>query len=169
MNEDKKQESGFTGKQKKVKKIKECPKCEEHLSGWKRALADYENLKKSLYKEKDEMRKSTKEDVAYSLIPVVDNFYQAVRHKPEGLDLSTESWLQGILYVKTQLEGVLSEIGVESFGEVGEEFNPNLHDITEEKENADKPDQSILEVLQRGFRLGEKVLRPAKIIINNKK
>ncbi len=153
----------------KKTKNKKCEKCDESINGWKRALADYENLRKNLLTEKQEMRQSTKEDMAQMLIPVVDNFYQAVRFKPEGLDQSAESWLQGILYVKTQLESVLSEMGVEPFGEVGEMFNANLHDITEEKEDLEKEDQSILEVLQKGWKLGEKVVRPAKIVINNKK
>jgi molecular chaperone GrpE len=154
---------------KKPKKKKECVKCAEHLNGWKRALADYENLKRDLFKEKDLMRKATTEELALSIIPVVDNFEQAVRFKPEGLDDKTESWLQGILYVKTQLDTVLSEMGVEAFGIAGEMFDANLHDITEEKEEEEKEDQSILQILLRGWKLQEKVIRPAKVIINNKK
>lgn len=156
-------------KGRKRTKGKKCTSCEENLLGWKRALADYENLKKDLLKEKVSMRKSTTEELALSIIPVVDNFQQAVRFKPEGLDKSTENWLQGILYVKTQLDSVLKEMGVESFGTVGEAFDANLHDITEEKEDETKEDQVILEILLSGYKLGDKVIRPAKIVVNNKK
>ncbi len=145
-----------------------CGKCEEYKTGWIRALADYDNLKKDLLKEKGEMRAAATETSVHQLLPVLDNFDQAVRFKPEGLDKSAEGWLQGILHVRTQLESVLSESGAQPYGAAGEQFDPNLHDAAKEETNEDKEDQEILEIIQRGWKLGEKIVRPAKVIVNNK-
>ena len=153
-------------KDKKEDKHKE--QLEEALTGWKRALADYDNLKKDLVREKDQMRKHEREDLAHQLIPVLDNFDQALKFQPNDLEDDARNWLQGILHIRTQLEDVLKGIGVEAFGAEGESFDPNLHEAGSEKSEEDQDDETILTVNQRGWKLGEKVIRPANVVINNK-
>lgn len=145
-----------------------CEKCDEYLAGWKRALADYDNLQKDLARERTELRARLKQDVAHQLIGVLDNFDQAARFKPEGLSKEGEVWLQGLMHVKSQLEGVMRDLGLESYGSVGEMFDAHLHDAGGERTEEGKADHEILEVLGRGWKLGDRIVRPAKIIINSK-
>ncbi|MBI4437773.1 nucleotide exchange factor GrpE [Candidatus Uhrbacteria bacterium] len=162
-----KDEEGKETKGVKGDKGSTCGTCEEYLAGWKRALADYDNLKKDLARERTELRARLKEDVAHQLIGVLDNFDQAARFKPEGLSQELEVWLMGLMHVKSQLEGVMREIGLEPFGAARERFDAHLHDALGERREEDKADQEILEVVTRGWRLGDRVVRPAKVIINN--
>lgn len=154
-------------KEKKKKEQKPCEKCEEYLHGWKRALADYDNLQKQLAEERVGMRNATTEDLVQQLIPVLDHFDQAVRFKPEDLPKQAEQWLQGILYVQKQLETVLESFGAAPFGTEGEIFDPNLHEAVSEEKDEEKEDQTVLTVQIRGWKLKDKVIRPARVIINS--
>jgi len=135
---------------------------DEYLLGWKRALADYENLKRDLDKIKEENRNRIRVELAHTLLPVIDNFEQAVNHIP---DLSTvdekvrkniEIWLQGVAFIKKQFEGAMNELGIERIP-VSDEIDPNLHEIVGEADEQK-------EVLS-GWKIGERVLRPVKVII----
>lgn len=154
-------------KEQTEQKDTSCEKCEEYLTGWKRALADYDNLQKDLSRERSEMRQRMKEDMAYQVIAVLDNFDQATKFQPEDLPEKANTWLMGIMHVKTQLEGVVTEIGVEPYGAIDDMFDPHLHDAGGERHDPEKKDQQILEVVQRGWKLGDRIVRPAKVIVNN--
>lgn len=159
---------GESEKTNKVVAQAHCDKCDEYLAGWKRALADYDNLQKDLSRERADLRTRLKEDVGHQLIAVLDNFDQAAKFKPQGLSKELEVWLMGLLLVKNQLEAMMRDLGLESYGNVGELFDAHLHDAGGERTQEDRADQEILEVITRGWKLGEKVVRPAKVIINNK-
>lgn len=146
-----------------------CVKCVEYLGGWKRALADYDNLQKDLTRQRSELRTRAKEDVGYQIIAVLDNFDQAAKFQPEGLPKEVETWLMGLMHVRNQLESVMQDLGLMAYGAVGETFDAHLHDAGGERTEEDKEDQEILDIAQRGWKMGEKIVRPAKVIINNKK
>ncbi len=144
--------------------------CEEYLAGWKRALADYDNLKKELGREKEQMRERIREHVAEALIPILDHFDSAHHHVPV-LNLSEEeatkfqNWLNGLALVQTQLESVMKELGLEMIATVGQ-ADPHLHEIVAERQEETKEPGVILEVVQTGWRLNTHVVRPAKVIVN---
>ncbi|MBI2473394.1 nucleotide exchange factor GrpE [Candidatus Uhrbacteria bacterium] len=144
-----------------------CEKCEEYLTGWKRALADYDNLKKDLVRERVEIRARAREDLGQQLIAVLDNFDQAAKFQPENVPQEVQTWLTGLMYVRAQLQTVLQELGLEPFGEAGTPFNAHLHEAAAQRSEPERPDQEILEVSQRGWKMGEKIVRPAKVVINN--
>lgn len=144
-----------------------CGKCDEYLAGWKRALADYDNLKKDLAKERTAIRDGTKELLAHDLLESVDHFDQALKHKPSGLSPEVEKWLNGILHVRQQFESVLKNLGLEPFGKTGEIFDSTRCEAVGEKNDESALDDQILEVVHRGWRLGAKIIRPVKVIINN--
>ena len=143
-----------------------CASCEEYLQGWKRALADYDNLKKEFASARSGMYQSAVQQTAQQLIPILDSFDQALRFKPEGLDKQTESWLQGILYVRTQLESVMKEMGIEPFGTIGDSFDPHQHESSSEETREGTPAGVVLDVLQRGWKRDQSILRPAKVIVS---
>ncbi|MDP2631609.1 MAG: nucleotide exchange factor GrpE [Candidatus Uhrbacteria bacterium] len=141
-------------------------KCAEYLDGWKRALADYENLKRDQSKNLEDTRRRIKESFVSDLIPVLDNFDQALNHAPEVPE--AESWIEGVRMIQKQFVGVLAELGVELILTEGEKFNPNLHEAVGARSEPDKAEDVILEGILSGYRLGEHVIRPAKVIINSK-
>jgi molecular chaperone GrpE len=134
-------------------------KCDEYLTGWKRALADYDNLKKDLGRERGEMRLSALADAAMRMIPVLDNFDAATRFVPAEIDDKLKNWLNGILFIRAQLEGALKDMGVEPFGAVGEAFDANRH------EAVGGEGATVSEVVARGWKIGERIVRPAKVIV----
>lgn len=140
-------------------------KCEEYLNGWKRALADYDNLKKEIAGERVKMYQSASEQITQSLLPILDNFDQALSFKPESLDEKAENWLKGILHVRTQIENVMHELGLEQFGKEGEKFDPHLHEAISEHES-EKETEIILQVIQRGWKRGDRIMRPAKVTLS---
>ncbi len=144
-----------------------CAKCDEYLTGWKRALADYDNLKKDLSRERTESRQFAVTGVALQLLPVLDNFDAATKFAPEGLDAKTQGWLSGILHIRSQLERVMEELGLEPFGVIGDAFDPNLHDAAGERSEEGKEPGSILEVVLRGWKLSGRVVRPARVVVTS--
>ena len=142
-------------------------KCAEFESGWKRALADYENLQKDMSAQLVTSRNRIKIDFVEKLLPVLDNFNQAVNFAPKSEDAEISNWLQGVTFIQKQFETVLSEMGVESI-EASGQFNPDLHEASGSKTEEGKEDQEILETISPGWKIGETVIRPAKVIINEK-
>ncbi len=148
-------------------------KAAEYLAGWKRALADYDNIKKDLARERGDMRASAIADAAMRVIPVLDNFDVATKFAPSEIDDKLRNWLTGILFIQTQLEEAIKGMGAEPYGDPGDPFDANLHDAVGEK--VSPPDQSggdrgglqsVVEVIARGWKIGDRVVRPAKVIVN---
>jgi molecular chaperone GrpE len=146
---------------------------EEYLLGWRRCMADFENYKKRQQENQKSIGEYLKEDSALQIIPVIDNFHSATEHIPE--EQKNVPWVVGIMYIQKQLEDVLKENGVTEMDvKVGDEFDPNLHEAIasdqktvnseqekEEKENSNK----ISRVVLKGYKLGEKVIRAARVIV----
>ena len=146
-----------------------CAKCDEYKFGWQRALADYDNLKKDLGKEKDQMRRAVKESGAHELIPVLDNLDQALKFQPQDLDDKTKSWLQGVMHVRAQIEQVLNGMGAEAFGNVGDTFDPHKHDAVKDlSPEGSEGESKIVEIVQRGWKIGDQMIRPAAVVVENK-
>lgn len=160
---------------KKRKKVPEELKvqCQEYLEGWQRAKADYENLQKNILQSTQETQQRIKISFAQDLLPVMDNFTQALAHVPDldGIDQahrkSIQTWLEGVIYIKKQFEDVMQGIGAETIKTVGELFDENVHESVGTRFEENKKDQEILEEVQEGWKIGETVIRPAQVIINN--
>lgn len=145
-------------------------KCAEYLAGWKRALADYDNLKKDLAKEKSAIGEAVRESIALQLIPILDSFDQINHHRPE-LKLEAEDqkkfsgWCEGVGHVRGQLARIVKDMGLEEV-KVDGAFNPEEHEAVGERDDGQE-NGVILEATQKGWRLGGKVIRPAKVIIQS--
>ncbi len=133
---------------------------EEYLEGWKRCLADFDNYKKQQSKTFEDLRTYATEDLMREIIPILDSFDLALKSVP-GRGVSKE-WKQGVVYIKGQLEDVLKTRGLEKIRVEGEKFNPELHEAIENVES-DKESGTVLEEVQQGYKIGEKVIRPARV------
>jgi molecular chaperone GrpE len=137
----------------------DCQKCDEYLTGWKRALADYDNLKKSIASERSAISSSMKEEMAKYLVEVVDSLQNILDGKGDPLE--------GVKLTKSQLNSILEKFEITPIDASGT-FDPNLHETVAQQSQDDAEDQAILEVFQTGWKVGDKVIRPAMVIINNK-
>ncbi len=138
---------------------------QEYLDGWKRARADLENMKKRMADTLQSQQSAMKKDIAYSLVALADNFRSLAEHVPNASD----PWAAGVLHVGRQFEQTLSEFGVEVITDIGKEFNPALHEAIEEVEKEGESPGTIVEVVQAGYKIGQSVIRPAKVRVTANK
>ncbi|MDD2785657.1 MAG: nucleotide exchange factor GrpE [Patescibacteria group bacterium] len=150
----------------------ECQNCGEYLAGWKRAQADYANLKREFEQTKKDIASYANENLLYELLPAVDQFEIALQHLPnvDGLPSDQkkqmQNWLTGIVAVKQMWVQTFKLIGLENVNTDGE-FDPSKHEAVSNEEDDEKPPNTILKVIQQGWMLNGKVLRPAKVVVNS--
>jgi len=144
-------------------------KAEEYLVGWKRCQADFENYKKMQNEAQKDMIRYAAQNILLEIIPVVDNFHAATAHIPKGQE--SDGWVTGIMYIQKQLENVLSENGVsEIMVKEGDNFNPVLHEALEGEKcehcaDGNKFENKIKKIVQKGYKIGERIIRPVKVVV----
>ena len=133
----------------------------EHDS-YLRLAAEYDNFRKRTIKEKEQSYGNGKADAIEKLLPVYDNLERALNQPTEDA-----AYKKGVELTMTQLVGILSGMGVEIFGNVGDQFDPNLHNAIMHTEDAEAAENSITQVFQRGFKMGDKIVRFAMVQVAN--
>lgn len=127
-----------------------------------RTVAEYDNFRKRSQKEKESIYADSKTDVISKLLPVIDNFERAAAATSDF-----ENYKKGIDMTVKQLLDVLSSLGVEAFGEKGEVFDPNIHNGVMHTENEELGENTISEVYMKGYKMGDRVVRHATVIVAN--
>ncbi len=151
----------------------DCGKCADYMAGWKRAVADYENLKRQTAEDRVHFAKYAHESMLQDLLPAIDQFEMALNHIPDISDIpepqkkQIENWITGIKAVNSLWQQMFDEIGLAKISTEGD-FDPNLHSAVSQESDPDKPEGAILKVVQSGYKLKDQVLRPAKVIVNSK-
>jgi molecular chaperone GrpE len=128
-----------------------------------RARAEFENFRKRKAREAEEMRKRASEELIRELLPVVDHLEMALSHvedKDSGL-------AKGVEMVVRQFAALLSARGLSPIPSVGERFDPNVHEALTQQPSDEHPEGFVMNEFQRGYRLGEFVLRPAKVVVSS--
>ena|SRR5690625_1378580 len=128
-----------------------------------RLQAEYDNFKKRSAKEKEASLKYKSQDLVNELLPVVDNFERALQ--VEQTD-ETKGIIDGITMVYNQLKDALKSAGVEEIETADKEFDPNLHHAVMQTDDEDADSNMIVEELQKGYMLKDRVLRPAMVKVN---
>jgi len=136
----------------------------EVFLGWQRAEADFLNYKNREGERLGELSFRIKENIFEGLLPVLDNFNLAERAIPE--DKKTDNNIKGLLLIKKQLDYFLSSIGIQEISVVGSLFDPLICEAVEEVETDDCEAGTVVEEIQKGYKLNEKVIRPAKVKIS---
>ena len=129
-----------------------------------RMQAEYDNFRKRTQREKAADLKYKSQDLATELLNVVDNFERALDTKPE--DEKVQSYFEGIEMVYRQLITALTQAGVETIETDGETFDPNLHQAVMQVEDDSQPSNTVIATLQKGYRLKDRVIRPAMVKVN---
>jgi molecular chaperone GrpE len=136
-------------------------KADEYLDGWQRARAEFANYKKRIERDQEEARGRAAAALLAKVLPIEDDLRRAVRERPESDGLS--HWADGIGLIQRKLEALLEAEGVEVIPAEGVAFDPALHEAVTYEPSNDHQEGEIIEVIQQGYRLGERVLRPARV------
>ncbi|MDQ7092280.1 nucleotide exchange factor GrpE [Desulfosporosinus sp. PR] len=146
-----------------LKQAKE--KSDEHYNQLLRLQADFDNYRKRTQKEKTELIKFASEHLVNELLPVLDNFERAVSSAQNNPDFAAFS--QGVEMILRQLQTALSKEGLKAMEAVGQPFDPNLHEAVLRVESDEHEENTVVEELQKGYFLKEKVLRPSMVKVCN--
>jgi molecular chaperone GrpE len=140
-----------------IERLKEEVRREHNM--YLRALADHDNYRRRVERERASAARSGKREVILSLLDVIDGFDRALEHMSDA----PPSVLEGFQALQRKLLGVLAAQGITPLKTVGEVFNPELHDAIGTVQTAEVEPDTVAEELQRGYRWGEEVLRPARV------
>jgi len=136
---------------------------DEYLTGWQRAKADYVNQSKIYLEEKMELMRSAAGKTIATILPSLDT-YDLARVNEVSWNAVDANWRMGIEYIFQQLLTSLESEGLKKFGKMGDSFDPTLHQSIEAIPVSDKiRDSTVVAVLQSGYMLHEKVIRPARV------
>tara|TARA_B100001123_G_scaffold70320_1_gene78713 strand:- start:273 stop:887 length:615 start_codon:yes stop_codon:yes gene_type:complete len=126
-----------------------------------RLTADYDNYRKRAQRDKTEVRQFANQGILEKLLPVLDNFEMAITAVKDA----DSSVRDGVQMIYDQLLSVLKMEGVEPIDAVGEQFDPNLHEAISQEESKDAEEGEILKQIQRGFKLNDRLVRPARVVV----
>ena len=147
--------------------LKTCVKEKnEYLTGWQKERADFANYKKQEEDRKAIFSEAMRERILARFLTVMDSFNMAFANK-EAWNKVDENWRKGVEYIYGQMNTVFEEYGVKPIGEVEESFDHNIHQSiemvpTDKKED----DHKVALVVQKGYKLGERVMRPARVNVH---
>jgi len=144
----------------------EQKKAQEYLDGWKMAQADYINLKRRIENDIRELAQFSNADLITKILPVLENFRRAFRHIPK--EKQEDEWVKGIKQVEKQLEDTLKGEGLERIEVLGKEFDPNICEAVAYENSKTHKDCEIIEVIENGYKLKDKILKPAKVKVCKK-
>ena len=135
---------------------------EETTDRLKRLMAEFDNFKKRSAKEREGLYNSLLADIISSFLPVVDNLEKAVNSNTED-----EGYKQGVELVLKQFMDVLAFLGVKEIEGVGSTFNPEYHEAVSSVQDETLGEKEIKEVFRKGYKIGEKVIRHAMVVVAN--
>ena len=127
-----------------------------------RTLAEYDNYRKRTIKEKESIYPEAKAVVVEKFLPIMDNFQRAI-DSAENKD----AFYEGVVMLKKQMDEVFTTLGVEEIKAVGEEFNPELHNAVMHVEDEETGENVIVEEFQKGYRIGDRVIRHSMVKVAN--
>lgn len=130
-----------------------------------RLYADFENFKRRAARERDEVRRSTTEGIVSRLLPVLDNFEMAMQAiRQPGASMSAVQ--VGVEMILGQIRTTLTDLGVEEVDALGKPFDPTLHDAVSQEETSTVPEGQVTQQTRKGYRLRERLIRPASVVVS---
>ncbi len=160
-------EAPLTPQQIEELKLK-AAKADEHWERVLRATADLENFKKRAARERQEAIKFANASLLEKLIPALDNLEMALAAANNAESHSMESLKTGIAMIYNQLKAALADTGLEEIDATHQPFDPNLHEAVSHQESADVPEGQVLQQLRKGYKLRERLIRPATVVVARK-
>lgn len=141
------------------------PEAEEYYAQLQRVMADFDNYRKRVVKEKDAQYSVILSEVITEFLPVIDNLEKSLATKAE--DEASKAWKSGVELIYRQFTEVLSKLGAEEIKAVGEQFDPNFHDAVMHVEDENVGDNVIVEELRKGYKLKDRIIRHSMVKVAN--
>lgn len=138
---------------------------DDYMDKWTRARADLENYRKRIQKEMEEDRKYAALPLLRSMLPALDGLDRALRSAKQSKN--ADELLKGIELVVKQFESALSNSGVQTVHAIGQPFDPNQHEAIQQMPSAQHPPMTVLDDVERGYLLHDRVVRPSKVIVSS--
>ena len=149
-----------------LKQLREqATKAEEYYDRLQRQVAEADNLRKRLAKEKQEAIRYANESLIVELLPTIDNFEMAINAAQKSGDNSIDSLKTGIEMIYTQIKRTLEEIGVTEIDATGQTFDPSQHEAMSRIKTSKAEEGTVLEQTRKGYRLRDRLLRAASVIV----
>lgn len=143
-------------------------KADENWDRLLRTTADFDNFKKRAAREKIESAQYASFSLIQKLLPVLDNFEMALTAAQTAQGDKLASLQSGVQMIQQQFKSALAETGLEEIDATGKPFDPNFHEAISQQESADAPEGNVLQQLRKGYKLKERLLRPATVIVAKK-
>jgi len=143
-------------------------KADEHWDRLLRTTADLENFKKRAARERQDAIRFANASVFEKLIPALDNFDMAMAAANNAEDHSMESLKTGVAMIYNQLKAALADTGLEEIDATNQPFDPNLHEAVSHQDSADLPEGQVIQQLRKGYKLKERLIRPASVVVSRK-
>ena len=143
-------------------------KAKEYWDKLLRTTADFDNYKKRAARERQDAVKFANEGIIGTLIPVLDNFEMALAATAGSQNAAIQSLQSGVAMIHQQLKKALSDAGLEEVDASNQPFDPNFHEAVSQQESADVPEGHVLQQLRKGYKLRDRLLRPATVVVAKK-
>ena len=143
-------------------------KADENWERLLRSTADFDNFKKRAAREKQDAIKFANESLLQKLIPVLDSFEMAQTAAQTASSEAAQSLQTGVAMIFQQLKSVLTDSGLEEVDATGQAFDPNLHEAVSQRETTEVPEGHVFQQLRRGYKLRDRLLRPASVVVAKK-
>jgi len=141
-------------------------KCEEYLDAWRRSMAEFDNYKKRTQKEKESTYSLATAEAVGAFLPLLDNLERA-KAAAEAPDATPEDLSKGMESILKQVEEILKNLGVTPIQAEGKPFDPNFHYAVSHVENDDLGENTVAAEFQKGYQLGERVIRHSMVQVAN--
>jgi len=140
--------------------VKLTEEVKNNLEGWKRTQADFLNYKRRVENERSETAALFKAEAVRSFLPAIENFERAVENVPK--EVLHSPWFSGFKMLQSSFEKALKDNSIEIYGQVGEEFDPNIHEALASEPG---PLGQITRVMNKGYKMGSRILREASVVV----
>jgi molecular chaperone GrpE len=146
----------------------QAAKAKEHWDALVRTMADFDNFKKRAVRERQDAVKFANESLLQKLIPILDTFDMALTAATNAKEGTAQSLQTGVSMILSQFRNTLTEAGLEEVDAAGKPFDPNFHEAVSQQETTEVPEGHVAQQLRKGYKLKERLLRPATVIVAKK-
>ncbi|GIV63548.1 MAG: nucleotide exchange factor GrpE [Chloroflexota bacterium] len=152
-------EDTITGLQQELQNAQN--QCKEYFEGWQRERADFMNYKKRVERDQAQLHQVITANIIKKFLVVLDDMERAIKNRPA--DAEQQEWWNGVDLIYRKLQSILEAEGIQPIAAAGDLFDPNLHEAISHEESSEVQSGHIIEVVQQGYRLGDRVVRPALV------
>jgi molecular chaperone GrpE len=134
-----------------------------NLDGWQRTQAEFANARKRFEKQRSDTYLNANVDLVSKVLPLIDDFERALESAPG--ELQNDAWVSGVALIYRKMVGILEEMNVQVIPTVGETFDPNWHEALSQEPSDEYENGTVVREMRRGYRLGDRVIRPALVTV----